>query len=80
MTIAATATVCRRCTVSTLHAHLVFVTKFRGAVFTDAVLTCCEHTMRSVCAGLDVEPVEYNGETDHVHLLVAHRRPWRSRS
>jgi len=27
--------------------------------------------MRIVCDGLDVELVEFNGETDHVHLLVA---------
>ena len=55
-----------------LHAHLVFVTTYRRPVFTDAVLTYCEHTMRSVCFDLAVELVEFNGETDHVHLLVAH--------
>jgi putative transposase len=48
----------------------VFVTKFRRAVFTDPMLTFCEHTMRAVCAELDVELVEFNGETDHAHLLV----------
>lgn len=34
------------------------------------MLAYCEHTMRGVCADLDVELVEFNGETDHVHLLV----------
>ena len=29
---------------SLLHAHLVFLTKYRRAVFTDAMLTFCEHT------------------------------------
>jgi len=28
--------------------------------------------MRSVCAELAVELVEFNGESDHVHLLVAY--------
>ncbi|AOS95099.1 hypothetical protein AN480_27750 (plasmid) [Mycobacterium intracellulare subsp. chimaera] len=28
--------------------------------------------MRAVCAELDVDLVEFNGETDHVHLLVAY--------
>ena len=28
--------------------------------------------MRGVCVDLDVELVEFNGETDHVHLLVAY--------
>jgi putative transposase len=59
-----------RHSVSLLHAHLVFVTKYRHPVFTDAMLAYCEHTMRGVCADLDVELVEFNGETDHVHLLV----------
>jgi putative transposase len=58
--------------VSLLHAHLVFVTKYRRAVFTDATLTFTEHAMRSVCADLKAELVEFNGESDHVHLLVAY--------
>jgi putative transposase len=56
--------------VSLLHAHLVFVTKYRRRLFTDAMLTSCEHTMGDV--ELDVKLVEFNGETDHVHLLVAY--------
>jgi putative transposase len=58
--------------VSLLHAHLVFVTKYRRPVFTDAMLTFTENTMRGACAELDVELVEFNGEPDHVHLLVAY--------
>jgi putative transposase len=55
-----------------LHAHLVFVTKYRRPVFTDAMLTFTENTMRGVCADLDAELVEFNGQADHVHLLVAY--------
>ncbi len=57
---------------SALHAHLVSVTKYRRPVFTDAMLTFCEHTMRAACAELDAELVEFNGEADHVHLLVTY--------
>ena len=57
---------------SLLHAHLVFVTKYRRPVFTDEMLSFCEHTMRAVCAELDAELVEFNGEADHVHLLIAY--------
>lgn len=57
---------------SLLHAHLVFVTKFRRKLFTDPMLTFTETTMRGVCAELDVDLVEFNGEADHVHLLVAY--------
>jgi putative transposase len=53
-----------------LHAHLVFVTKYRHGIFDDAMLGRCEDIMRDVCAGFDVELREFNGETDHVHLLV----------
>jgi len=58
--------------VSLLHAHLVFVTKYRRNLFTDAMLTFTERTIGGVCGDLDVELVEFNGETDHVHLLVAY--------
>jgi putative transposase len=58
--------------VSLLHAHLVVVTKYRRPVFTAAVLTLTENTMRTVCADLDAELVEFNGEADHVHLLVTY--------
>ena len=36
------------------------------------MLTFTENTMRGVCADLDAELVEFNGEADHVHLLVAY--------
>lgn len=61
-----------RHSVSLLHAHLVFVTKYRRAVFTDDMLTFTEHTMRGACDELGADLVEFNGETDHVHLLVAY--------
>ena len=61
-----------RHSVSALHAHLVLVTKYRRPVFTDEMLTFAENTMRTVCSELDAELVEFNGETDHVHLLVAY--------
>lgn len=36
----------------------------------DAMLTYCEQVMRDVCEGLGAELREFNGEEDHVHLLV----------
>jgi putative transposase len=53
-----------------LHAHLVFVTKYRRGVFDDAMLKRCEEIMREVCGSFEVELREFNGEADHVHLLV----------
>ena len=57
---------------SLLHAHLVFVTKYRRKVFTDAMLTYCQTIMREVCTDVGAELVEFNGEADHVHLLVSY--------
>ncbi|WP_406298455.1 IS200/IS605 family transposase [Embleya sp. NBC_00888] len=59
----------RHC-VFALHAHLVFVTKYRHRVFNDAHLMRMEEIMRAVCADFECELVEFNGENDHVHLLV----------
>ena len=39
---------------------------------TDEILTFAENTMHNVSSDLDVELVEFNAETDHVHLLVAY--------
>ncbi|MER5432324.1 IS200/IS605 family transposase [Streptomyces sp. NPDC002588] len=56
--------------VSAMHVHLVFVTKYRRGVFNDEMLTRCEEIMRKVCEDFEAELKEFNGERDHVHLLV----------
>ena len=53
-----------------LHAHLVFITKYRGKVLNEAVLERMETIMKDVCLKFEVELTEFNGEQDHVHLLV----------
>ncbi|WP_328749033.1 IS200/IS605 family transposase [Streptomyces sp. NBC_00285] len=53
-----------------MHVHLVFVTKFRHKVFTDAHLRRMEEIMRSVCTDFECELAEFNGGDNHVHLLV----------
>ena len=66
-----------RTVVYTIHAHLVFTPKYRRGPFTDEILTRCEEVMRAVCADFGTELVQFNGEPDHVHLLV-HYPPRRS--
>ncbi|HXW29071.1 MAG TPA: IS200/IS605 family transposase [Xanthobacteraceae bacterium] len=53
-----------------LHAHMVFVTKRRGKVFNIAHLKRLEEICRDVCSDFEVELKQFNGERDHVHLLV----------
>lgn len=54
-----------------LHAHLVFITKYRHDVFTDEHLKALERIFSDVCASFDCRLEEFNGETNHVHLLVS---------
>ena len=53
-----------------MHVHLVFVTKYRRRVFDKAVLGSMKTIMAGICAGFQASLVEFNGEQDHVHLLV----------
>ncbi|MFI7625200.1 IS200/IS605 family transposase [Microbispora rosea] len=48
---------------------MVFVTKFRHRVFTGAHLER-KQIMRDVCADFETELAEFNGDANHVHLLV----------
>lgn len=53
-----------------LHAHLIFITKYRGKVFADIALKRLEEIGYEVCRQFEVELKEFNGEEDHVHLRV----------
>ena len=53
-----------------LHVHLVFVTKYRRKVFTKAILQRMREVFRMVCEDFGAMLVEFEGEGDHVHLLV----------
>jgi len=53
-----------------MHVHLVFVTKYRREVFTKEILDDLRPIFASVCADFESELVEFDGEDDHVHLLV----------
>jgi putative transposase len=59
-----------RSVVFNLHVHLVFVTKYRRDVFSSRVLIDLENIFKSVCEDFEAELIEFNGEHDHVHLLV----------
>lgn len=48
----------------------MFVTKYRRGVMNDEMPTRCEEVMRKVREDFHAELKEFNGEADHVHLLV----------
>jgi putative transposase len=49
---------------------LVFVTKYRREVFTKEILDDLRGIFSGVCNDFGTELVEFDGEDDHVHLLV----------
>lgn len=53
-----------------MHVHLVFVTKYRRKIFTKQILECLRTIFTSVCKDFEAELVEFEGEDDHVHLLI----------
>jgi len=59
----------RHC-VFALHVHLVFVTKYRRNVFKKEHLDAMHIILAKVCKDFDAQLVEFNGEHDHVHLLI----------
>ena len=50
--------------------HLVFVTKYRRPVLTDTILNSCGSIFDEQCKRHNAELHEFNGECDHVHILV----------
>lgn len=55
-----------------LHVHLVFFTKYRRNVFNKTILDDLQLIFSNVCSDFEAELVEFDGEDDHVHLLVTY--------
>jgi putative transposase len=53
-----------------MHVHLVFVTKYRRKVFTRQILEDLREIFTGVCHSFESELKEFEGEGDHVHLLI----------
>lgn len=50
--------------------HLVLVTKYRRKCFTDEMLNRLEEIVRKNCQDWEIDLLEFNGEADHIHLLL----------
>ena len=60
----------KRHVVSSLHLHLVFVTKYRKKVFSDLMIERLKYHFQRICDDFGCRLIESNGEEDHVHLLI----------
>ena len=56
--------------VFSLHIHIVFVTKYRKKVITEPILTRLKAIFTKLCEAQKCHLTEFNGEADHVHLLI----------
>jgi len=61
----------RHC-VFNLHVHLVFVTKYRKKIFKKKHLDTMQNIFAKVCSNFECQLVEFDGESDHVHLLISY--------
>ena len=59
-----------RNSVSSLKTHLVFVTKCRRHVLTSEGLAILEKSFNDVAKKMNFQVVEFNGDSDHIHLLI----------
>ncbi|WP_009633376.1 IS200/IS605 family transposase [Synechocystis sp. PCC 7509] len=59
-----------RHSVSSLKIHLVCVTKYRRSVFTSESLSLIEISFNEVAKKMDFQVLEFNGESDHIHVLI----------
>ncbi len=55
-----------------LTVHIVFVTKYRRQVIDQPMLDRLHEVFKSVAIRWDSELIQFNGESDHVHLLISY--------
>jgi putative transposase len=53
-----------------LNIHLVLVTKYRKKVIDKAILNRLQEIFASTCKKWDSNLTDFNGESDHVHLVI----------
>ena len=62
----------RRHSVSMIHTHLVFVTKYRRRVIAPRVFELLRRSMRRTSAALGIQLVAIESDGDHLHLMLEH--------
>jgi len=59
-----------RHSVTDLKIHLVCITKYRRPVFVAKSLVLIEESFREVARKMNFQILEFNGEADHIHVLI----------
>jgi putative transposase len=55
-----------------IKAHLVFIPKYRKKIFSARVLEDLKVIFEDICLQFESKLVEFNGEDNHVHLLISY--------
>ncbi|MFB5616913.1 MAG: IS200/IS605 family transposase [Nitrosopumilus sp.] len=63
---------CVRHCVFNMHIHLVFLTKYRKKIFSKKILKRLSDIFSSVCDDFESTLEEFDGEKDHIHLLITY--------
>lgn len=50
--------------------HLVLVTKYRKKCLSNEMLNRLEEIVKKNCTDWEIDLIEFNGEADHVHILL----------
>ena len=50
--------------------HLVLVTKYRKKCLSNEMLNRLEEIIKKNCADWEIDLLDFNGEADHIHLLL----------
>ncbi len=56
-----------------LNAHIVLVVKYRRKAITPLILSRLQEIFKNTLHKWDCELLEFNGESDHVHLLIDYK-------
>ena len=56
-----------------LNAHIVFVVKYRKKAISEPILSRLQEIFKNTLHKWDCELLEFNGESDHVHLLIDYK-------
>lgn len=62
----------KRHSVSKLVVHLIFTTKYRRKLIDGRMINQIEDAFKSACEKLECKVVAFDGEADHVHVLIAY--------
>lgn len=57
--------------VYSLEYHVAWCVKYRHKILTEQILSALKTILLTVCDEIEVKIIEFNGELDHIHILIS---------